>query len=212
MFAKPPRAGKVKTRLSLRLGPGQAAALAKAFLQDVWALVAREPALAPVLATTDVEDTCDGLGHVSRWAQGDGDLGQKLGRVLRRALEHYPRVLAIGGDSPDLPPSLLRQGISALEKHDAVLAPARDGGFVLIGFTSLPEGALEGLPWSAADTFVRTREQLLSRGLRVAVIESWEDVDDYDSLLRLGRRLQKSGAAPHSLRALAGFGLEQGLT
>ena len=210
VFAKPPRPGRVKTRLSERLGPEKAAALAKAFLHDVWALIVREPAMAPVLATTDRDDTCDDLGAITRWEQGEGDLGQKLSRVLERALGDYPRVLAIGADAPDLPPELLRHGVRALETHDAVLAPARDGGFVLLGLRRLPEGALEGLPWSASDTFARTREQLQARGMRVAVIGSWEDVDDYGALLRLQSRIHRSGAAPCSFGALVGLGLEGG--
>lgn len=44
----------------------------------------------------------------------------------------------------------------ALESADAVLGPSEDGGFYLLGLRRIPEGLLDGLPWSVAETFERT--------------------------------------------------------
>jgi rSAM/selenodomain-associated transferase 1 len=210
VFAKPPGVGLVKTRLIPRVGAEHAARLASAFLHDVWALVSALPGVSPVLATTDIADRSDGLGEVTRWAQGEGDLGQKLERVLSRGLADHPRSIAIGADVPDLPQELLELAIEALATRDVVLVPARDGGFVLIGVTRLPVGALGSLPWSTAETFARTLERLHSLGLSVAVLDPWEDVDDYPALLRLDERLRESGSAPRSRRVLAERGLDPG--
>ena len=208
VFAKPPRPGLVKTRLIERIGAEHAARLARAFLHDVWALVSAVPGVTPVLATTDISDRSDGLGEVARWDQGEGDLGQKLEHILRRGIAESGQAIAIGADAPDLPPELLQSAMEALHSRDVVLAPARDGGFVLIGAARLPTGALGGLPWSTTDTFERTCERFGSLGLRVAVLDPWEDVDDYPDLLRLAARVEESLAAPRFRRVIAEHGLD----
>src|SRR3712207_8897558 len=75
VFAKPPRAGEAKTRLTPALGAEGAARLARAFLQDTWALVTRVQWATPVLASAGPWP--EGLlpGPLEVWPQGEGDLG-----------------------------------------------------------------------------------------------------------------------------------------
>jgi glycosyltransferase A (GT-A) superfamily protein (DUF2064 family) len=42
-------------------------------------------------------------------------------------------LLIVGTDCPVLTPAHLQQAADALQTHDAVLIPAEDGGYVLIG-------------------------------------------------------------------------------
>ncbi len=103
VFAKPPRAGEAKTRLAPAVGLEGAAALARAFLGDVWAGVRRLPWARPVLASAGPWP--EGLlpAPVEVWPQGEGDLGARMERELRRGLEAAPWVMALGGDSAGLP-------------------------------------------------------------------------------------------------------------
>src|SRR5690606_33803801 len=105
--------------------------------------------------------------------QGPGDLGQRLECTLGTVLQAEPWALAIGTDSPDLPRDLLGAAIEALVRHDAVFSPAADGGFVLLGLRRCPPGLLEGLPWSAPETFACTRQRLQDRGLSVRTLRGW---------------------------------------
>lgn len=43
------------------------------------------------------------------WEQGEGDLGERMERCLRRGLETHTRSLVIGTDSPGLPRELLNR-------------------------------------------------------------------------------------------------------
>ncbi|OGQ12247.1 MAG: hypothetical protein A2138_17155, partial [Deltaproteobacteria bacterium RBG_16_71_12] len=154
IFAKAPRAGAVKTRLAAQIGAARAARLAEAFFWDTLALAERAPALRVVVALSGDAHLLPGLrDRVEVWPQGDGDLGARLQRSLRRALAESPRALAIGTDSPGLPSTLLANARAALHTHDAVLGQADDGGFYLLGLSRCPkellDGLLEGLPWSA---------------------------------------------------------------
>lgn len=204
VFAKPPRAGQVKTRLAAAIGDAQAAALARAFFGDTWSTATSLPWARAVLATTDpAADEWAGTECAPVWPQGRGDLGERLERILRRALRETPAALAIGTDTPGLPAALFSEARSALRRADAVLGPCEDGGFYLLGLRRCPRGLLRGLPWSAPDTFERTASRLRERGLTATAISPWFDVDrprDLDCLRALIARGELH--APESARAL----------
>jgi rSAM/selenodomain-associated transferase 1 len=205
VFAKPPRPGLVKTRLAAALGAGRAAALARAFFDDTWSAASSLPWAKAVLATTSpAAREWVGAKGSPVWPQGGGDLGDRLERILRRALRDAPVALAIGTDTPGLPPSLFSQARSALRDADAVLGPCEDGGFYLLGLRRCPPGLLRDLPWSTPETFAQTAARLRERGLTTAVITPWFDVDRPADLACL-RALVARGElrAPATARALA---------
>ena len=180
VFAKPPVAGQVKTRLAAALGEERAAALASAFLLDTIASLRSLPWARPVLASTEAVES-----DLPVLLQGEGDLGARIEHVLRAALLLATPAVAIGADAPALPGRLLEAAREALGRADAVIGPADDGGFYLLGLRDCPQGLLAGLPWSAAETCARTLDRLRGRGLRVEVLERWFDVDRPEDLERL---------------------------
>lgn len=189
VFAKPPRAGEAKTRLAPALGAEGAARLARAFIQDTWALVTRMPWAAPVLASPSPWPEGLLAGPVEVWPQGEGDLGARMERVLLRALERYPAVMALGADSPGLSPEHLEAARAGLVHADAVFGPSEDGGFYLLALRRLPVGAFVNLPWSQAETLARTEERLVSLGLTVARVAPFFDVDVPEDLAHLESEL-----------------------
>lgn len=202
IFVKPPKPGAVKTRLEPAVGTAGAAALARAFLLDTCAM-ARSRLWARVeLATTGPIGANLASGLVQR-SQGEGDLGSRLGRVLRAAVDEAGAAIAIGADSPGLPPERLDRACDALREVDAVLGPASDGGFYLLGLRRCPPGLLEDLTWSRADTFATTLARLHERGLTTAVLEPWFDVDRPEDLDRLAALLETDSiTAPETRRTL----------
>jgi rSAM/selenodomain-associated transferase 1 len=200
IFAKEPVAGQVKTRLAATIGDTAAVELASAFLVDTVALVqaleipaviawSGRPAIAPALEV---------------WPQGDGDLGERLERVLARALERSRWAIAIGTDSPGLPESTLRSAIDALQTHDAVVGPTVDGGYYLLGLRRMPPGLLRDIPWSTAETCARTVARLQEHDYRLATLPTWFDIDDERDLahmtMLLQHRLVRAEATARALR------------
>jgi rSAM/selenodomain-associated transferase 1 len=214
IFARPPRPGGAKTRLIPAVGEVGAATLAGAFFADTWEAVSALRWLRPVLATTELPGPGASLGPAGAvwrqgevWLQGEGDLGARLERILTRALARGPWALALGADSPGLPLQRLEEARAALATHDAVLGPADDGGYYLLGLTRCPQGLLAGLPWSAPTTLAATRARLEERGLTVALLPPWLDVDVPEDLARLaGLLLRGEAHAPHTARVLASLG------
>ena len=205
VFAKPPRPGVVKTRLAAEVGSKCAAALARAFWRDTWSAVCSLPWAQPVLATTDVDSPDWKIARGAEiWLQGDGDLGERLERVLRRALGLGPFAVAIGTDTPGLPPSFLEQARNCLRTASAALGPCDDGGFYLIGLRRCPPGLLRNLPWSVGDTFVQTLAQMRNCGLRTRVLPPWFDADRPSDLRRLQSLLARGEIfAPETARILS---------
>lgn len=194
VFAKAPRPGQVKTRLARKLGGDIAARIASAFLDDTWkrtrSFARSSPNSGAILAIDGNAKSCTSAEPGDEiWTQGSGDLGTRMERVLRRALEGSRAAVALGTDSPGLPLKLLEQARAALLHADAVLGPSADGGFYLLALKHCPEGLLAELPWSAADTCEHTLRRLRGAGLHVAVIDSWFDVDEVDDLRPLTRLL-----------------------
>ena len=206
LFAKPPRAGEAKTRLIPALGAEGAAALARAFLEDTWALLAALPWARAVLSSPlPWPEPLLPSPAPELWLQGEGELGARLERILTRALAQTPLAMALGADSPGLPPAHLVQARAALAEADAVLGPSADGGFYLLGLRrALPPGALSGLPWSAPDTLLHTEARLRTLGLRVARSAPYLDVDTPEDLQRL--RAHAELHAPATRAALAQWG------
>ncbi|MBI2390851.1 MAG: TIGR04282 family arsenosugar biosynthesis glycosyltransferase [Deltaproteobacteria bacterium] len=197
VFAKPPVIGAAKTRLSPQIGALAAARLAQAFFEDTWATVRALSWARPILATTTRDATAFGLPpDVELWDQGSGDLGARMERILARAVAEAGRAIVLGADLPGLPGHHLEVARMALANHDAVLGPADDGGFYLLGLARVPPGLLADLPWSSSETLHRTEQRLRSAGLTTTRAPYWFDVDEPRDLVRL-----RSLLARHPVRA-----------
>jgi rSAM/selenodomain-associated transferase 1 len=204
VFAKPPRPGEVKTRLGAVLGHDAAARLAQAFFEDTWRDLQGVAEVRRVIASTTDEPEAFGVTSVELWLQGEGDLGARIERIAARALEQAPWFIALGADSPGLPHARLEAARAALVRHDAVLGPAQDGGYYLLGLKKIVPGLFTNLPWSTPTTLEATRARLLERGFSVAKIGQWFDVDEASDLERLRSELANGTLhAPRTAEALA---------
>jgi rSAM/selenodomain-associated transferase 1 len=187
VFAKAPAAGRVKTRLIPALGAEGAAALAGEMLAATV-----EEALATGLAVELCGEPDAAQWHEARpgltlTAQGEGGLGERLARAAERVLEEVP-VLLIGADCPDLHRMRLRAAAQALEDHDAVLHPALDGGYALLGLRRFDRSVFEGIDWSTAAVAEQTTRRIEALGWALHVGEILRDVDEPEDLLPLPRR------------------------
>ena len=180
IFAKAPVAGRVKTRLIPVLGAEGAARLAGEML----AATLRE-ALASGLAVELCGDPdpaeWGGLvpaGPLILTAQGCGDLGERLARAARRVLARGENVLLIGADCPALTGDLLRAAAEALVRHDAVMHPAEDGGYVLFGLSRFDRSLFDRIPWSSPRVAGETLSRLAALGWGVDLRERLADIDE----------------------------------
>jgi rSAM/selenodomain-associated transferase 1 len=189
ILAKWPRSGRAKRRLAEAIGTRRATVLARSFLRDTLVLAQRSGARRVLIAYAPASARArfaalDGAQVLK--PQGHGSFGARLRRALAAGLTVGERVVLIGTDSPTLRPSVLRSAFAKLRTADAVLGPAEDGGYYLIGTrTRLPNTLFEGMPWSTASVAAETLRRAAERELQVERLASWYDIDDASSLQRL---------------------------
>ena len=84
---------------------------------------------------------------------------------------------------------MIPAAFEALEQADVVVAPADDGGYVLIGQRREVPGLYERISWSTSQVWQQTRDQLMASGTSFVELTGWYDVDTLDDLSRLDREL-----------------------
>ncbi len=209
VFAKPPHPGESKTRLATRIGAEQASLLARAFVYDSLHQLGRFRNLKPVLATTAPwpEELVALPEGMEVWQQGPGDLGDRLERVMFKALQSTKTAIALGADTPGLPEKMMLEAVHSLQQNDAVLGPARDGGFYLLGLRRCPPGVFVELPWSTPHTLAATEQRLRSYELTVERVSPWFDVDTLEDLVNLRALLERGViSAPKTWEAIKSIG------
>jgi rSAM/selenodomain-associated transferase 1 len=116
--------------------------------------------------------------------QGRGDLGDRMYRALRR----NPRAILIGSDCPALRPADLRAAARALHGGaDAVLSPAEDGGYALIGVRRASRELFAGIEWGSARVLSQTRRRLRRLRWQWTELRTVWDVDRPGDVARLRR-------------------------
>lgn len=110
--------------------------------------------------------------------QPEGDLGARLAAIAAVGLSEGEGVFLVGGDAVSLTPDALERAEALLRDHDAALAPARDGGYVLLGLRGRLAAALfQEMPWGSDRVAAMTRERLAALGWSWGEIPGQWDVD-----------------------------------
>jgi uncharacterized protein len=207
IMAKVPQAGAVKTRLCPSLSPQEAMTLYQAFLRDKIAQVQSLEAVRPTIAYTPSA----GRSVFAALAPGftlivqrGADLGERLANAFAQCFAAgYTGVLAIDSDTPTLPTNFLQQAITllSLPQVDVVIGPSEDGGYYLIGLRALHHELFENMAWSTDVVVSETVRRATAKGLQVAWLPPWFDVDTPEDLERLQSTLADTpGKAPWHTR------------
>lgn len=184
-FAKAPLLGAVKTRLEPTLGQAGCLALHRALVSWVFSrhlLVGQvdsevwsdrnhaffEALLAPA-------------GVPFRLQEG-ADLGQRMSHAFTDRLLRYCNVLLIGSDCPGIDGDYIAAALKALQTVPAVLGPARDGGYVLVGLNRPCPGIFEDVPWGTGRVMDVTRQRLIANRMEWLELDTLVDIDRNEDL------------------------------
>ena len=190
IFAKAPVPGYAKTRLIPALGEQGAADLHRSLC-----LRTIERNISPTEWDTllwcapdqraeffqDVKKVCD----LELFDQPEGDLGHKMFKAFEQVLGQYDQAVIIGTDCPVMEAARVRQAFAALsEEFAAVINPAEDGGYVLLGLKGAQASVFKDIKWGGGDVFLHTRQRMDEVNLSYKVLEVLWDVDDADDFKR----------------------------
>ncbi len=198
LFIKAPLKGRVKSRLASILGEDAALELYRSFALDILDTIERtgHPCTIFFYPPDSGEAVTAWLGPGRTCLPQEGeDLGLRMANAFATIFNRGDsRAILIGSDLPDLPADLLSGALKALDDHDAVIGPARDGGYYLIGFrreTFLPD-VFQGIEWSTNRVFAETVARFERLGKRVFLAPAWRDVDTPEDLKDLAARNMKT--------------------
>lgn len=189
IFAKAPLPGRAKTRLIPALGAEGAAALARQMLERTAAAAADAGLGVPELCADPgpADPAWTGLlpaGPLRLSAQGPGALGERMAQAAERVIGEGERVLLIGTDCPALDGRRLAAAAAALDRAEAFLHPAEDGGYVLLGLRRFDPSLFAGIAWSTGGVAAETVRRIEALGWSLELGETLRDLDEPADLLR----------------------------
>ena len=193
VFAKAPVPGRVKTRLAGRYGRRGAALLYRLMLRRNLNLL-HQAKLCPIQLWCAPDSrhgffaTCRRDYRVELRLQRGRDLGQRMDHALSAALKHSAYALVIGGDCVSLTVADLRFALQALAQgREAVLGPAEDGGYVLLGLRRPCPFLFRGIQWGSNRVLAATRCRLHKADLDWVELPPHWDVDYPADVRRMKR-------------------------
>jgi rSAM/selenodomain-associated transferase 1 len=195
VFVRHPEPGKAKTRLAKAYDDHFAAELYGYFVDDLLEALERGSYRMEIVFTPAEKELEIRQRSGSRFSytpqEGEG-LGERMEKAFRSCFtKGFATAILIGSDIPDLTAEVIEQAFHALENgQDAVVGPAFDGGYYLIGFCSatVDPAVFKEMPWGESTVFEKTLDRLHARGYRISFAPAWHDIDTQEDLAALRAR------------------------
>lgn len=204
IFVRHPVPGRVKTRLALDLGDEAACELYRAMVADSIAIVG-----ACGLPLFLFHDGQDAAGLPPEWIgaadtvfrQEGNSLGERMSAAFERSFSAGAEgVILTGSDIPGIDAGLLQSALESIEHHDAVFAPALDGGYCLVASKRgcFNRKIFPGISWSTSRVLEMTVAACTAHGVSYCLLEPRRDIDTMDDLAAYCRRPSESAPATNA--------------
>lgn len=184
IFYRNPQAGKVKTRLAATLGDEKALEIFVKLSSHIRDITENLTVDKIVFYSDAIEqgDLWTDTAYLKALQRGD-DLGARMKNAFAEGFRSgYISVCIIGTDCYELTEEVLARSFEALKTADAVVGPARDGGYYLLGMNKPFPELFDNKPWSTDTVFRKTIEDLDLLGLKYAILPVLRDVDTEDDV------------------------------
>ena len=175
--------GKCKTRLAATIGDQAALEIYQILLDHTVQITKELPCDKHVYYSERIipEDIWDNACYVKKLQRGT-DLGQRIQGAFQNGFnEGYTKIVVIGSDMYDLTNEDIRRAFASLDENDAVLGPAKDGGYYLLGMKQLIPAVFHSKDWGTDTVFEDTMKDL--QGMNVGLLDERNDVDRYEDIL-----------------------------
>jgi rSAM/selenodomain-associated transferase 1 len=179
IFARVPKAGKVKTRLIPALGEEGALAAYETLLnqisQNLQALQNVRVFCTPEQGENKLKKM---FPKTLKYSLQIGDnMGSKLLNALDQLLKSSTSAVIIGADCQFVKEDDIRSAFDELRKNDVVLGPAKDGGYWLIGMRRLHSELFQEISWGTSTVFEQTLEKSHGLNLKTGILRELYDID-----------------------------------
>ncbi|WP_456377466.1 TIGR04282 family arsenosugar biosynthesis glycosyltransferase [Thiolapillus sp.] len=205
IFARAPIPGAAKTRLIPALGKHGTAQLHASLVEHTLSRVCEaSPTNAMLWCTPSIQHPffryCHNQYGITLHEQKGKDLGARMHHAFSSALHNSSWAILLGTDCPNLSADDLTLAIETMQSGaDAVVGPAFDGGYYLLGLRKPAEALFNNMPWGTDEVWNLTRQRLLDLDLEHATIPWQHDLDRPEDLKHFDGLLAGSsdqGVAP----------------
>ena len=182
IFTRNPELGKVKTRLAATIGDKNALEVYKLLLNHTQKIISELKVSKTVMYTDEIiiDDIWDNSIYEKRVQFGQ-DLGAKMKNATAAGFENgYKKVIIIGSDLYDLNAQDITTAFEKLDNYDAVIGPAEDGGYYLLGLKFIPDNIFFNKKWGANAVLKDTLIDLINHN--VYLLDVKNDIDTFDDI------------------------------
>ena len=181
-FTRNPELGKVKTRLAKTIGNISALAIYKKLLEHTESVLQQIDCDKAVYYSVKIRENDLWNPDIYQKHQQFGDhLGTRMSNAFKTSFDTgYTKIVIVGSDLYDLKPEHINQAFDALDNNDAVIGPAIDGGYYLLGMKQLHPAVFENKSWGTETVFEDTMKDLVKEN--VFLLEPLNDVDTYEDM------------------------------
>jgi rSAM/selenodomain-associated transferase 1 len=184
IFYRNPELGKVKTRLAKTLGDEKALAIYLKLSSHTRA-VTENLAIDKVIYYSNFVDTEDVWPNTSfqKKLQNGNDLGEKMLNAFADGFKNgYQRICIIGTDCFELSGDIIEQAFEQLHTNDAVIGPAKDGGYYLLGMKRPIQELFKNKTWSSESVATDTIQNFKDLSITFSQLVVLSDVDEEKDL------------------------------
>lgn len=184
IFYRNPDLGKVKTRLEATVGDEKALAI-YLMLASHTRSITEHVSVDKVVYYADFIDREDNWSNTlfDKQLQRGADLGERMLNAFADGFsDSYQSICIIGTDCYDLTTEIIVKAFKKLERQDAVIGPAHDGGYYLLGMNNLLAGVFRNKQWSTGSVCADTMSDFKKLGLNFFQLEMLTDVDQESDL------------------------------
>ncbi len=188
IFVRNPISGQVKTRLAKDIGDERALEIYLQLLQHTLEITRGLSFRKFIYYADEVSDydLWSVPGYTKRKQNGN-DLGERMHNSFKELFDQgFTRIIIIGSDCFQLKTENLEEAVALLESNAAVIGPASDGGYYLLGLTKFYPDLFINKPWSTDQVFEKTIKDLINQGISYALLEELSDIDDVTDLKENG--------------------------
>ena len=184
IFVRNPVLGQVKTRLAKDIGNERALAIYLQLLQHTLEIT-RDLSFRKFIYYADEVSDYDlwSVPGYTKRKQNGTDLGERMLNSFKELFDQgFTRIIIIGSDCLQLQTENLQEAVALLESNVAVIGPASDGGYYLLGLTKLYPELFLNKPWSTEQVFAKTIDDFNNQGITYALLKELSDIDDITDL------------------------------
>ncbi|TYB78128.1 glycosyltransferase [Bizionia gelidisalsuginis] len=182
-FTRNPELGKCKTRLAKTIGDAAALRVYRFLIAHTESVLSQIESDKAVYYSEQIRDNdIWEAKHYQKHLQKGADLGVRMLNAFENAFKaNYLKVIIVGSDLYNLKPSHINDALLALDTNDAVIGPAEDGGYYLLGLKTLNPIVFKNKEWGTETVFRDTMIDL--KNSSVHTLETLNDIDVYEDLV-----------------------------